>query len=47
MVAPKGLGQMVRREFKAGRGVPALLAVENDFSGQARAIALAWAKAIG
>src|SRR5437879_11033412 len=47
MVAPKGLGQMVRREFKAGRGVPALLAVENDFSGQARAIAFAWAKAIG
>jgi len=47
MVAPKGLGQMVRREFKAGRGVPALLAVENDFSGQARALAFAWAKAIG
>jgi len=47
MVAPKGLGQMVRREFKAGRGVPALVAVENDFSGQARAIAFAWAKAIG
>src|SRR5438105_3036171 len=47
MVAPKGLGQMVRREFKAGRGVPALLAVENDFSGQARPIAFAWAKAIG
>jgi ketol-acid reductoisomerase len=47
MVAPKGLGQMVRREFKAGRGVPALLAVENDFSGQARAIAFAWARAIG
>src|SRR5205809_3309155 len=47
MVAPKGLGQMVRREFRAGRGVPALLAVENDFSGQARVIAFAWAKAIG
>ena len=47
MVAPKGLGQMVRREFKAGRGVPALLAVENDVSGQARALAFAWAKAIG
>jgi len=47
MVAPKGLGQMVRREFRAGRGVPALLAVENDFSGQARAIAFAWSKAIG
>src|SRR5437588_12825148 len=47
MVAPKGLGQMVRREFKAGRGVPALLAVENDFTGRARATAMAWAKAIG
>lgn len=47
MVAPKGLGQMVRREFVAGRGVPALLAVEQDFTGQARAIAFAWAKAIG
>src|SRR4029079_2569026 len=46
MVAPKGLGQMVRREFKAGRGVPALLAVENDFSGQARALAFAWGTAI-
>jgi ketol-acid reductoisomerase len=47
MVAPKGLGQMVRREFVAGRGVPALVAVEHDFTGQARAIAFAWAKAIG
>ena len=47
MVAPKGLGTMVRREFVAGRGVPALVAVENDFSGQARALAFAWAKAIG
>jgi ketol-acid reductoisomerase len=47
MVAPKGLGQMVRREFVAGRGVPALLAVEQDFTGEARAIAFAWAKAIG
>jgi ketol-acid reductoisomerase len=47
MVAPKGLGQMVRREFVAGRGVPALIAVEHDFTGQARAIAFAWAKAIG
>ena len=47
MVAPKGLGQMVRREFVAGRGVPALVAVERNFTGRARAIALAWAKAIG
>ena len=47
MVAPKGLGQMVRREFVAGRGIPALVAVERDFTGQGRAIAFAWAKAIG
>src|SRR5207248_10566779 len=47
MVAPKGLGQMVRREFVAGRGVPALVAVEHDFTGEARATAFAWAKAIG
>ena len=47
MVAPKGLGEMVRREFGAGRGVPALVAVERDVTGQARAIAFAWAKAIG
>src|SRR5207237_8749717 len=46
MVAPKGLGQMVRREFKAGRGVPALVAVENDYRGQARAIAFGWSKAL-
>ena len=47
MVAPKGLGQMVRSEFVAGRGVPALIAIEQDFTGRARAITLAWAKAIG
>jgi ketol-acid reductoisomerase len=47
MVAPKGLGEMVRREFVAGRGVPALVAVEHDFTKHARAIAFAWAKAIG
>ena len=47
MVAPKGLGEMVRREFMAGRGVPALVAVEHDVTRQARAIAFAWAKAIG
>jgi len=47
MVAPKGLGPMVRREFISGRGVPALVAVAQDFSGDARGTALAWAKAIG
>jgi ketol-acid reductoisomerase len=47
MVAPKGLGPMVRREYRRGRGVPALFAVHRDISGQARRTALAWAKAIG
>ena len=47
MVAPKGLGPMVRRQFLAGRGVPALVAVHRNASGRARPIALAWAKAIG
>jgi ketol-acid reductoisomerase len=47
MVAPKGLGPMVRREYVAGRGVPALVAVHQDFTGRAREIAFAWAKAIG
>jgi ketol-acid reductoisomerase len=47
MVAPKGLGPMVRREFVAGRGVPALVAVHQDWSGHALQTALAWAKAIG
>lgn len=47
MVAPLGLGQMVRREFERGRGVPALIAIDQDFTGQAKRIALAWAKGIG
>jgi ketol-acid reductoisomerase len=47
MVAPKGLGPMVRREFVRGRGVPALIAIQQNPSGQARRTALAWAKAIG
>jgi ketol-acid reductoisomerase len=47
MVAPKGPGHLVRREFSAGRGVPVLLAVEQDASGQAWDIAKSYAKAIG
>ncbi len=47
MVAPKGLGPMVRREFMAGRGVPGLIAVHQNATGRARQTALAWAKAIG
>ena len=47
MVAPKGPGHVVRREYEAGRGVPALIAVEQNPSGQAKDIALAYAKGIG
>ncbi len=47
MVAPKGLGPMVRREFVNGRGVPGLIAVHQDPSRHAKRTALAWAKAIG
>lgn len=47
MVAPKGPGHIVRREFEAGRGVPVLVAVEKDASGSAWQLALSYAKAIG
>jgi ketol-acid reductoisomerase len=47
MVAPKGLGPMVRREFMKGRGVPGLVAVHQNPSGRAKQTALAWAKGIG
>ncbi|MFP5318443.1 MAG: ketol-acid reductoisomerase [Acidimicrobiia bacterium] len=47
MVAPKGPGHLVRREFDAGGGVPALIAVAQDESGKALALALAYAHAIG
>ena len=47
MVAPKGPGHLVRREYVAGRGVPAIVAVEQDFTGQAWPRALSYAKAIG
>jgi ketol-acid reductoisomerase len=47
MVAPKGPGHLVRRQFTEGSGVPGLLAVSQDASGNARALALAYAKGIG
>src|SRR5436190_3603435 len=47
MVAPKSPGHLVRSEFQAGRGVPALVAVERDASGHALADALAYAAGIG
>jgi ketol-acid reductoisomerase len=47
MVAPKGPGHLVRREFTDGRGVPVLLAVEQDASGEAWPLTFSYAKAIG
>ena len=47
MVAPKGPGHLVRREYVAGRGVPAIVAVEQDFTGQAWPLALSYARALG
>ncbi|MDQ1691642.1 MAG: ketol-acid reductoisomerase, partial [Pseudonocardiales bacterium] len=47
MVAPKGPGHLVRREFVDGKGVPVLVAVEQDASGHALDLALSYAKAIG
>src|SRR3712207_8336656 len=44
MVAPKGPGHLVRREFENGKGVPCLVAVEQDASGQALQLALSYAK---
>lgn len=47
MVAPKGPGHLVRRQYQEGKGVPCLFAVYQDATGNARDIAMAYAKAIG
>jgi ketol-acid reductoisomerase len=47
MVAPKGPGHLVRRQFQEGRGVPCLVAVEQDPDGNGLALALSYAKGIG
>jgi len=47
MIAPKGPGHLVRSEFVKGGGVPNLVAVEQDATGDAKQIALAWANGIG
>ena len=47
MVAPKGPGHLVRSEFQKGRGVPCLLAIHQDPSGDTKQIGLAYAKGIG
>src|SRR5689334_14294365 len=47
MVAPKGPGHLVRRQYVDGKGVPCLVAVEQDPTGEGLALALSYAKAIG
>lgn len=47
LVAPKGPGHIVRRQYMEGKGVPALIAVYQDPGKQSKRIALAWAKGIG
>jgi ketol-acid reductoisomerase len=47
MVAPKGPGALVRRMYEEGKGVPCLVAVFQDATGEARQLALAYAKAVG
>src|SRR5882724_2854053 len=47
LVAPKGPGHIVRRQYLEGKGVPSLIAVYQNPGGKAKAVALAWAKGIG
>jgi len=47
MIAPKGPGHLVRRVYTEGSGVPCLIAIHQDASGEAKALALAYAKGIG
>ncbi len=47
MIAPKGPGALVRRMYEEGKGVPSLIAIFQDASGEAKQLALAYAKAIG
>jgi ketol-acid reductoisomerase len=47
MIAPKGPGHLVRRVYTEGKGVPCLIAIHQDASGEAKALALAYARGIG
>jgi ketol-acid reductoisomerase len=47
LVAPKGPGHLVRRQYQDGRGIPCLIAVHQDATGQAKQLGLAYAKGIG
>src|SRR6185295_9401814 len=47
LVAPKGPGHLVRRQYTAGSGVPGLVAIHQDATGNAKALALVYARGIG
>ncbi|MGE4268602.1 MAG: ketol-acid reductoisomerase [Deferribacterales bacterium] len=47
MIAPKGPGHLVRAEYQKGAGVPCLIAIHQDFTGDSREVALSYANAIG
>jgi len=47
MIAPKGPGHLVRRVYTEGKGVPCLIAIHQDASGEAKALALAYARGVG
>jgi ketol-acid reductoisomerase len=47
LVAPKGPGHLVRRQYQDGRGIPCLIAVHQDATGKAKQVGLAYARAIG
>lgn len=47
MIAPKSPGHLVRRTYQEGTGTPCLIAIEQDFTGDTKELALAWAKGIG
>ncbi|NPA16545.1 ketol-acid reductoisomerase [Persephonella sp.] len=47
LVAPKGPGHLVRWQYEEGKGVPGLVAIHQDFTGNAKEVALAYAKGIG
>jgi ketol-acid reductoisomerase len=47
MIAPKGPGHLVRRVYTEGKGVPCLIAIHQDATGEARALALAYARGVG
>jgi ketol-acid reductoisomerase len=47
MIAPKGPGHLVRRQYEEGKGVPCLIAIEQNASGKAKELALSYAKGIG